>query len=168
MKFILGNAKTSITNTKLLVYLLVAWVLFIPLVFFAKRVDVFEIANAVCFSAGIGFCIGYATPFWGAIRLPPHKMTSAHLLITGAWITCAASVQVFVLQFFWRILDRPEWFIASPYVAFTRWQMATGIAVMMTTAFSKQGDIDPSGYGRAAALVAIGIFLASVAVSLYT
>jgi hypothetical protein len=168
MKFIFGDAKSSITNTQLLMYIVVAWLVFIPLVVFAKRVDIFEIANAICFSAGIGFCIGYAVPFWEAIRLPPHKMTSAHLLITGAWITCSASVQVFALQFFWRIMDRPESLIASPYVAFTRWQMATGIAVMMTTAFSKHGDIDPSGYGRAAALVAVGIFVAAAAVSFYT
>lgn len=162
------GARTAINNTTLIAYIIIAWLIFIPMVYLTPRIDLFEIANAICFSAGLGFCVGYLRPFWDAIKLPPHTMTSAHLLITGAWISCAAAVQVFTLQFFWRILGRTEWFISSPYVAFTRWQFATGLAIMMCTSFSKHGEVDPSAYGRTAAAIAIAVFIVGIVVSLYT
>jgi hypothetical protein len=82
------DKKFTIYNTTLLAYLAVAWLLFIPVVFFTPRLDLFEITNAICFCAGLGFCLGYIVPFWDAIKLPPRTMNSAHLLVTGAWITC--------------------------------------------------------------------------------
>jgi hypothetical protein len=162
------DKKFTIYNTTLLAYLAVAWLLFIPVVFFTPRLDLFEITNAICFCAGLGFCLGYIVPFWDAIKLPPRTMNSAHLLVTGAWITCFAAMQVFALQFFWRLWGRPDILVNSPYVAFTRWQLATGLAIMMATSFSKHGNIEPSGYARTAAWVAFFVFLVALAVSLYT
>jgi hypothetical protein len=160
--------KITIYNTTLLMYLVIAGLAFLPVEYFVPRLDLFEICNAICFSAALGFCIGYVVPFWDAIKLPPHRMNSAHLLVTGAWLVCFAAMQVFALQFTWRITGRPEWFINSPFVAFTRWELATGLAVMMTTSFSKHGDIEASGYARSAAWIAVFVFAVAVVVSLYT
>jgi hypothetical protein len=162
------DKKLKIYNTTLLAYIVFSWLLFIPIVYATPRLDLFEITNAICFSAALGFCLGYVVPFWDAIKLPPRTMNSAHLLVTGAWIVCFAAMQVFALQFFWRIWGRPEYLINSPFVAFTRWELATGLTVMMATSFSKHGDIEPSGYARTAAWISIFVFVVALAVSLYT
>jgi hypothetical protein len=46
--------KFKIYNTTLLAYIIIAWLFFIPIVFLTPRLDLFEVANAVCFCAGLG------------------------------------------------------------------------------------------------------------------
>jgi hypothetical protein len=146
-------------NTTMLAFIALAVLLFIPLEMAVKRLDLFELVNALCMAASFGFCVGYASAFWQAIRLPVHRMTTAHMFVTGAWIMHFSAMQIFGIQFIWRLDGQPTGMLDSVYVAFTRWQFAIGVVIMMATSFSKHGDLLPGTYGKIAVSAAILIFI---------
>jgi hypothetical protein len=157
-----------VKNTTILAIVAIWWLLFIPLTYFLSVFDLLEIVNAICMAGSLGFCIGYAKAFWNAIRLPVHVMTTAHLFVTGAFIMHFASMQFFGSLFAWRILGRPEWLINSYPIAFARWEMASGIMIMMATSFSKHGDLSPGAYGKVAVFISGVVFLAASVLALMT
>jgi hypothetical protein len=146
-------------NTTMLAFITGAMLLFIPLELTVKRLDLFELVNALCMASSFGFCLGYASAFWDAIRLPVHRMTTAHMFVTGAWIMHFAAIQIFGVQFIWRLDQQPPGMLDSIYVASTRWQFALGVVVMMATSFSRHGDLLPGTYGKIAVFAAILIFI---------
>lgn len=145
-------------NTTMLAFITIAALLFIPLEMIITRLDFFELMNALCMAASFGFCIGYASAFWQAIRLPVHRMTTAHMFVTGAFIMHFSAIQIFGIQFLWRLAGQPPGMLDSIYVAFTRWQFAIGVVIMMATSFSKHGDLLPGTYGKIAIAAATVIF----------
>jgi hypothetical protein len=163
-----SNKEEEVTNLTLLAITAVYLVSFWPVAFFVPRLDLFEIVNAVCMSGSIGFCIGYASAFWQAIRMPVHKMTTPHLFVTGAWFMHFSAIQVFGLQFAWRIIGRPDWLIDSLPAAFTRWEMAGAIIIMLMTSFSQHGDLVPGTYSKLAIGISIIVFAASAFMAFLT
>lgn len=145
-------------NTTMLAFITIAALFFIPLELLVKRLDFFELMNALCMAASFGFCIGYGPAFWEAIRLPIHRMTTAHMFVTGAFIMHFSAIQIFGIQFLWRLAGQPPGMLDSMYVAFTRWQFAIGVIVMMATSFSRHGDLLPGTYGKIAVVASTLIF----------
>jgi hypothetical protein len=149
----------SFENTTLFVGVAV-WLMACMVASAFVRVDlVFEVLDTLCFSAGVGFCIGFLRPFWHSIRLPPHKMEAAHLFTAGAWIISFAAAWVFAGQFYWRSHGKPDWIIDSHSILFSRALMAVGLVILMTTVFAKEGTIHPSGYWRSTVAVAAFVFV---------
>jgi hypothetical protein len=155
-------------NTTMLLFISIAVLIFIPLEKIVQRLDLFELMNALCMAASFGFCIGYVNAFWQAIRLPVHRMTTAHMFVTGAFIMHFSAIQIFGIQFFWRLAGQPVGMLDTVYVAFTRWQFAIGVVIMMATSFSKHGDLLPGTYGKIAIAAAIVIFIVAAFLTFMT
>jgi hypothetical protein len=146
-------------NTTMLAFISIALLTFIPLEMVVHRLDFFELMNALCMAASFGFCIGYVNAFWQAVRMPVHRMTTAHMFVTGAFIMHLAAIQIFGVQFLWRLAEQPQGMLDTVYVAFTRWQFAIGVVIMMATSFSRHGDLLPGTYGKIAVAAAVVIFV---------
>jgi hypothetical protein len=156
--------KRTIRNTTLWVILAAVGLLFIPAVIFIERRELFEALNAVCIAASVGVCVGYASSTWRAIRMPPHQMTAAHLVIVAAFLICMSLAIVFAGQYAWRAMDKPDWVIDSWPVALSRWTLAGGLVIYLATNYSRNGEIVVGAYRRTAILVALAVLIASILV----
>lgn len=153
--------KRSIRNTTLWVMLFCVGLLFIPAILLINRQDLFEILNAICVATSLGVCAGYAATTWRAIRMPPHQMTAAHLVIVGAFLICISLTVVFTGQYIWRATGKPSWAIDSWPIAFSRWTLASGLMIYLATNYSRNGEIVVGAYKRTAILVSISVLVAS-------
>ena len=158
--------KQTVNNITVWVIIVLALAAFIPTALLVSRQYLFEVMDAVCVAVGAGVAVGYSRSTWEAIRLPPHKMTAAHLIITGVFILSLATVVIFSGQWLWRINGKPDWIIDSVPIAFSRWVLGTGLIMSLLTSYSREGVIVVGAYKRTALLVTIAVFVAALMISI--
>jgi hypothetical protein len=154
--------KLDVSNLTLWACIGVALALFIPAAIILPRQELFEIMDAVCVAVGAGVTVGYSKAAWGAMKLPPHKMTAAHLVVTSIFLMSMATVIVFAGQWLWRINGKPDAIIDSLPIAFSRWIIGTGLILSLLTSYSKEGLIEVGAYKRTAVLVTISVFVGAL------
>lgn len=150
------------SNIHLFGFLAAAYLLFIPVAHLVERQDFFEAMNAVICALGAGVSFGYLAGFWRAVRLPPHKMDAADLAIVAIFLSSIAGIQIFAGQWAWRAFGRPDWIIDSMFLAFTRWQLAVAMTLLLMTNFSREGKLIIGGTWRTLALVGVALLVAAV------
>jgi hypothetical protein len=153
---------TSIRNTTLWMILAGIGLLMVPVIAFAPRQDFFEILNAICVALSLGVCAGYVQTTWKALKMPPHTLTAAHLVIVAAFIVCLSTAEVFAIQWIWRTLGKPDSVIDSWFTVQSRVTLAGGLAMYLATNFSKNGEIVVGAYKRTAVLVAVSVLIAAL------
>jgi cell division protein FtsW (lipid II flippase) len=153
--------KTNIKNTTLWMILLGVGTVLTPVIYLSPRQDFFEVLNAICSATSLGVCAGYAPTTWRALKMPPHKMTAAHMVIVAGFIVCASLAEIFIIQWFWRANGKPDWIIDSWFTVQSRVTLSMGLFLYLATNFSRNGEIVVGAYKRIAVLVTITALIAA-------
>jgi hypothetical protein len=151
----------KVKNTTLWLIIAVALAIFIPPMLFVERQTMFEIIDGLCVGASVGVLVGYARSAWNALRLPPHELISADYLVVGiAMVTLCGAIR-FGGQWYWRALNKPNWWIDSPILLVTTLGIVGGLFLILMTTSSKKGILLPAAYFRAGWLFALSFGIAA-------
>jgi hypothetical protein len=152
-------------NIAIMYTLLVSALAFIPVAVFIRRQHLFELSDAVIIASIAGILVGYAEDTWEAIRLPPHKLEAAQVMIVGLSIGGFGLMVVFGGMWAWRAQRPPEateYIIDSLWFAFSRWMVATGFLLIVASTRPKDGMVPARSYHRAAAMATAGLIGAAL------
>lgn len=140
---------------------LTVWLLFWPIAWALERDTLFDLVNALSVSVGVGVLCAYMPGFWYALRHQP--LSGPHYLVLGIGCTWLATSIRHMWNWGWRFLDKPEWMIDHPFVAFLVWVLFTGGCLHLTAKGAIDGDIPKSNWIWLGAVVAVAVFLTLVA-----
>jgi hypothetical protein len=122
-----GRIQTQVKNTTLLFYILLSLIAFAAFVYLSQRQTVF------------GSFIRFAPAGWEAIKLPVHNLHSGDFLVVGINFLCLGGVFRFLGQWYWRAMDKPNWWIDSTTLAFTTAMLGIGYCLVQATTFTERG-----------------------------
>lgn len=142
-------------NIAILYTLIVAALTFIPVSLLVRTQHLFQLSDAVIIAALAGILVGYAEDAWTALKLPPHKLEAAQVMIVGLSIGGVALIIVFGGMWAWRAsrpVDIAEPIIDSIWFAFSRWMAATAFLLIVASTRPKDGMVPARSYHRAGAI----------------
>jgi hypothetical protein len=134
-----GRAQTKVKNTALLFYILLSFIAFATFIYFSQRQTVFEVSDALIAGFAVGSFIRFAPAGWEAIKLPIHNLHSGDFLVVGINFLCLGGVFRFLGQWYWRAMDKPNWWIDSTTLAFTTAMLGIGYCLVQATTFTDRG-----------------------------
>jgi len=152
----------SMKNTTLWAAVAVIFALFIPAVYFVERQTMFEIVDGLLTGAAIGVMVGYFRAAWHAVRLPSHKLVSADYLVVGVIMIAFFGAIRFAGQWYWRALNKPNWWIDSPTLLMTTIGITIGLFLILMTTSSEKGVLLPKAYLKASWLFALSLSIGAV------
>jgi hypothetical protein len=147
-------------RTSLVMLLIGANALFLVLLYFIPREPLFQILNAACIASSAGVIAAYYKYAWDAVKNPPTRISAGQMLILSLTLAAFACILVFGTAAIWRYLHEPKEFLDTPWVAYTRWVMAVGMTLALTTRWSNHGQMLRRAYTLAGLTVTAGVFLA--------
>ena len=136
---ILKKGITSLRSTSLSAFILLAFLTFAPFLYFADRQIVFEVSDALIAGFSVGAFIRFAPAAWQALKLPAHDLHSGDILCVGVSFLCVGGIARFIGQWYWRAMDKPNWWIDSPILAYTTLILGIGYCLIQATTFSDRG-----------------------------
>jgi hypothetical protein len=142
-------------NIAIFYTLLASALLFVPTAYLVEIQHLFELSDAVIIASVAGVFVGYAEESYKAMRLPPHKLEAAQIMIVGLSIVCVGLIVVFGGLWVWRSgrpVDTSQPVIDSFWFAFSRWMVATGFLLMLAATRPKDGMVPARSYHRAGAI----------------
>jgi len=152
----------SIRNTTLWIGVTLAFLAFLPAVYFVERQSMFEIVDGLVTGAAIGVMVGYFKAAWHAVKLPSHKLVSADYLVVGVIMIAFFGAVRFAGQWYWRAMSKPNWWIDSPMLLMTTVGIMIGLFLILMTTSSEKGILLPKAYLKASWLFALSLGIGAV------
>jgi hypothetical protein len=144
-------------NNIAIIYTLIGSALmFAPVAVFVRTQHLFEFADAVIIATIAGVFVGYAEDSWKAMKLPPHRLEAAQVMIVGLSIASIGLIMTFGGMWAWRAtrpVDIADPIIDSYWFAFSRWMVATAFFLIVSATHPKDGMVPARSYHRAGAIV---------------
>lgn len=134
--------------TNLGIFAIVAAVLiaFIPYALLVPRLFAFELLDACAVALAVGGSASYSREAWLAMKLPAHKMLSAHYIVIGVFFVNLSMGLLFGGMLYWRIIEHPTGIISSAPILFTRWLAVIGLVFFILTTYSRAGVVVVGAY----------------------
>jgi len=155
-------AEGSVRNTTLWLVIAIAFVAFIPPVLLVDRQSMFEVVDGLCVGSAVGVMVGYARAAWHAVRLPSHRLVSADYLVCGVIMVAFFGAIRFAGQWYWRAVNKPNWWIDSATLLFTTIGITIGLFLILMTTSSEKGVLLPRAYVKASWLFALSLGIAAI------
>jgi hypothetical protein len=154
--------KLRLKNTTLLWIIFAVLVLFIPVIHFMGRQDVFEIVDGLAAGAAIGTIFRYAKPSWNALKLPARELRSGDYLVTGITFICIGGGTRLMGQWWWRAMNKPDWWIDSPILVYCTLFLVIGMFLLVATTFSERGALVQGAYKRTLAVISFSLAITGI------
>jgi hypothetical protein len=134
-----GKVETQVKSTSLLFFILFSFAAFGLFLYLADRQTVYEVSDALIAGFSVGSFMRFAPAGWNAIKLPVHNLHSGDFLVVGINFLCVGGILRFIGQWYWRAMDKPNWWIDSPALAFTTAILGVGYCLVQATTFTDRG-----------------------------
>lgn len=128
-----------IKNTTLWLGILLVFLAFAPAVHWVERQSMFEIADGLLVGAGLGCIIRWGPAAWKAIMPPIHELRAADHLVVGLGLVFCGLIFRFAGQWYWRAMDKPDWFINSSILLYFTLAITIGLYLLMMPTFTENG-----------------------------
>lgn len=144
--------------------LAMSWLAFIPLGLLLPTPILLKILNSICVATYLGVLVMFWEGVWSILARPPSSWRAGDVLVLGV-VMIATGLSVSFAEWVDRLVGMPQG-PSTLVAAFARWIVASGGALLLLAAGSRDGSIQTRAYRQAGIVVALGLGAAMVLMSL--
>lgn len=131
--------KTEISNVAVWFLLLIAFGIFIPIVYFVNIQSLFEIADGLAVGFAGGALIRWGPAAWNALWPPARTLRASDLLSVGISLLAIGGALRLGAQWYWRAADKQNSIIDSVPMLYFTIIVVLGYSLVLVPTFSSNG-----------------------------
>lgn len=131
--------KTEVSNVAIWILILIALLLFIPLIYFIDRQSMFEIVDGLAVGGAVGAMIRWGPAAWFALWPPARTLRASDVLSIGIALLAIGGALRLAAQWYWRAGDKAEAVIDSVAMLYFTIVVVIGYFLTLVPTFSSDG-----------------------------